>query len=99
MKSSKENVDKIIEIFTKLKNEHKIKAPESDYYFWINKKSPEEFLDFMDNISSQLTKTQIAKAKDVTAKEGAETIYEDDTWLVLKINTYYAAAKYGKNTK
>lgn len=53
----------------------------------------------LENAIEVLEDTPTRKELDKQAKEGAEKIYEDDRWLVVKINTYGAAVKYGKNTQ
>jgi len=80
------------------------KSPYNDIYFWL-KDNPfpgyelddndalEYFLTGHDPLS--LSNNQLRKK----AKEGAKTVYFDDEWLVLKINTYQASNLYGKNTK
>lgn len=72
----------------------RLKSPENDIYYWM-KKSPEELEATLDKVSSTATKSQ----SEINAKEGAEVVFEDSEWLVLKINTYEAAKKYGKGTK
>lgn len=71
----------------------RMKSPQNDIYYWM-KKDTDELKDFLNNLSA--TKTR--KEKSDTARQGAEKLYSDDKWDVLKINTFEASKKYGKGT-
>jgi len=76
--------------FFELRN--RLNPPQNDVYYWINKKPSE-----LENALNSIEKSR--KQKDMEAREGTDLIFEDDTWLVLKINTHEASKKYGKGTK
>lgn len=74
-----------------LKLRHNLKAPENDIYYWIKKKTPEEFEDFV---------FQAEEARQLKAAEmGAKLVAENDYWKVYNITTYEASEKYGRDTK
>ena len=82
----------IADKFFKLKN--RIKSPQNDLYFWL-KKEPVELQDFIDDLESTKSKTQIERE----AKQGAKLLYNKNGWKIYRIDTYEAATYYGKNTE
>ena len=100
MNESKEDNQKLIDHvgeetaqrFFKLKP--RIKSPQNDLYFWL-KKEPVELQDFLDELESTKSKTQIERE----AKQGAKLLYNKNGWKIYRIDTYEAATYYGKNTK
>ena len=97
---SKEDIDKFIawagdelaQRFNAQKN--RLRGNERDIYYWMgkDKKDLEDRLNEIENIKTR-------KQSNNYAKQGADKVYEDSNWLVLKINTYEASVKYGKNTE
>ena len=77
-----------------MKIRDKIPKDQNDYKdFQKLKKLPiSDVQDFVDNFQSESERRK-------EAKKGAQKLYEDSDWLVLKITTYPAAVEYGKNTK
>ena len=78
--------------FFKLKP--RIKSPQNDLYYWL-KKEPVELQDFLNDLESTKSKTQIERE----AKQGAKLLYNKNGWKIYRIDTYEAATYYGKNTK
>ena len=100
LNESKEDNQKLIDYvgeetadrFFKLKP--RIKSPQNDLYYWL-KKEPVELQDFLDDLESTKSKTQIERE----AKQGAKLLYNKNGWKIYRIDTYEAATYYGKNTK
>ena len=67
----------------------------SNYEKWAHESAIDSLKTALDNVEQTPTRREINKL----GKEGSEKIYEDDDWLVLKINTYEASVKYGKGTE
>lgn len=63
----------------------------------MNYNSIQELEDSIMNIINSGYKSK--SDLDRLAKKGSNTVYEDNNYLVLKINDYMAARKYGKNTR
>lgn len=78
--------------FFKLKP--RIKSPQNDLYYWL-KREPVELQDFLNDLESTKSKTQIERE----AKQGAKLLYNKNGWKIYRIDTYEAATYYGKNTK
>lgn len=83
-----------------LKQKPRLKSPENDFYHWIRKSKQDlegtinELDSRLSELENKLTRSQRAQL----AAEGAEPLYEDDDWVVLRIDEYPAAAKYGAGT-
>ena len=75
---------------------HRLKTPESDLYYWIKNKTPEELEAAVSSLENSKTKTQ---AKKDLSDAGAKLISETEHWKVYHITTYEAAQKYGRDTK
>lgn len=75
----------------------RMKAPENDFYHWIraSKEDLNGTIEKLDAFLSELEGKKTRSQKSKLASEGADVVYEDDEWIVLKINTYEAAQKYG----
>lgn len=73
----------------------KIKSPENDFYFWIKNKTKEELSDFLTELQTTKSVSQIKKED----KKDAELIYSKDGWKIYKILTYDASKYYGKGTR
>lgn len=71
---------------------HRLTPPQNDLYYWMDKDISE-----LENVLNSIEKS--IKEKDDEAREGTDLIFENDTWLILKINTHEASKKYGKGTK
>lgn len=67
----------------------------SNYEKWAHENAIDGLKTALDNVEQTPTRREINKL----GKEGSEKIYEDENWLVLKINTYEASVKYGKGTE
>ena len=80
--------------FLSIKN--KLKAPESDLYYWIKGSTPEEFETFLHNIEQKKSNTQLKKE---VAGQGAKLVCSTTHWDVYNITTYEAAQSYGRDTK
>ena len=80
--------------FLAIKN--RLKAPESDLYYWIKNKTPEELEIAVSTLENSKTKTQ---AKKDLSDAGAKLISETAHWKVYHITTYEAAQKYGRDTR
>ena len=77
-------------------NKNKIKDIEKrDIQYW-EKQTPEDFTEFVNNLSQVKSNTQ-QKVEQKTS--GADLIYEDDEWLVYHIKTEEASKLLGKGTK
>ena len=84
----------LVSIFKQNKN--KIKEIEKrDIQYW-EKQTPEDFTEFVNNLSQVKSNTQ-QKVEQKTS--GADLIYEDDEWLVYHIKTEEASKLLGKGTK
>lgn len=63
----------------------------------MNYKNPEELEDDIISVNNSGYKT---KAEfDAIARKGTQQIYKDKEFIILKINNWVAAKKYGANTK
>lgn len=71
----------------------RLKGQERDIYYWM-KKDISELKDKINELDNKPT----LKQRREKAKEGAETLYEDSNWEVLKITTIEASCQYGSNT-
>ena len=80
--------------FLAVKN--RLKAPESDLYYWIKNKTVDELEQAIINIENTKSAT---KAKRDIADEGAELVCESEHWKVYHITTFEASKKYGRDTK
>jgi hypothetical protein len=81
--------------FVKLKP--RLKSPENDVTYWTstkNPRKPEELEQKLVELEGTKTKSQL----DSEAREGAELIAENDSFLVYHIKNFEASKKYGKNT-
>jgi len=67
----------------------------SNYEEWAHDSAINSLKTALDDVEQTPTRREINKL----GKAGSEKIYEDDNWLVLKINTYEASVKYGKGTE
>jgi len=78
----------------------RMSSPENDFYHWINlaKDDLEGTIEKLDSFLSGLENRKTRSQKSKLASEGASVVYEDDDWIVLKIDTYEAAQKYGAGT-
>lgn len=92
----KDLVDSYIEDFKSLKNKNRIKKTEDKNIDNWGKKPWEDFVEFVDTLKKEKSKTEEKKLKKM---EGAELKAEDDNWLVYKITTHDAAKIYGAGTK
>ena len=64
-----------------------------DIYYWMKQGK-----NSLDIALQTLEKSPTRKEIDKNASKGAQKIYEDDKWLVLKITSFEASIKYGKGT-
>lgn len=89
------------DILTRFKaQKQRLQSPENDFYYWI-RKSREDLEGTIEELEATLTRFESSltrSQKRQLAAAGADLLYEDDEWIVLKINTYEAAAKYGAGT-
>ena len=78
----------------------RMRSPENDFYYWIrlSREDLDGTIEKLDSFLSGLENKQTRSQRSKLASEGAEIVYEDDEWIVLKINTYEAAKKYGAGT-
>ena len=78
----------------------RMRSPENDFYYWISKSKEdlEGTIEELDKFLSGFENKQTRSQKRKLAEEGADVVFEDEEWIVLKINTYAAAAKYGAGT-
>ena len=78
----------------------RMKSPENDFYYWIklSKDDLEGTIEKLDSYIADLENRKTRSQKSKLASEGAEIVFEDDEWIVLKIDTYEAAQKYGAGT-
>lgn len=70
----------------------KLKSPENDFYYWIKKNNIEELTNFLTRYKSNTVKRE-------DAKKGAVLLATIEGWKLYRIDTYEAAALYGKGTK
>lgn len=79
----------------------RLHSPENDFYHWIRaaKSDLNGTIEKLDGVLAGLEKKMSRSQKSKLAAEGADIIYEDDEWIVLKINTYEAAVKYGAGSR
>lgn len=80
--------------FLVIKN--KLKAPESDLYYWIKKNSVAELEKAIIVAEKSKSKSQIIRD---TSDEGAKLVCDSEHWKVYHITTYAASKKYGRDTK
>ena len=92
--------------FFKVKD--RLKGELRDIYYWLSlekKLGPDKELahqNALDSLEYAITDVEVTptkKERQELAKSGSEKIYNDDRWLVLKINTFEASVKYGKHTQ
>lgn len=87
----------LLDRFKALKQNNRLSGQESDNYFWI-RKSKEDLEGTIAELDTRLSELEhkVSRAeRRRMAQTGAEVLYEDDEWIVLKINTYEAAQLYG----
>ena len=72
-------------------------SPENDYYYWIRKsrENLEGTIEELENFVSQYENRLSRRERSKLAADGADVLYDDSDWIVLKINNYEAAKKYG----
>lgn len=87
--------EELAQRFFKLKDSKRIKHPESDIYHWMRQ---DDGLDKLELRIQEIEETPTRRELRKQAREGAELLYEDNTWLVYKINTVEASRQYGKDT-
>lgn len=81
--------------FIKLKP--RLKSPENDVTYWTSTKTPRK----PEELETKLGELELTKTKsqlDSEAREGAELVAENDSFLVYKIKNFEASKKYGKNS-
>ena len=89
-------VETYLKLFRKLKDRNRIvNEQQRDVNFW-GKGKFEDFVTFLNNISSQKSKTE---EKKLVKTSGATLVAENDGWKVYRITTHEAAMKYGAGTK
>ena len=84
--------DDLANKFFKLKN--RLQGEEKDIYYWMGRNKQDLAFSL-----KEVEETPTKKERSTLAKEGSEKIYEDDKWLVLRIDNYEASRRYGKSTK
>lgn len=98
--------DELADRFFAVKN--RLKGELKDIYYWISlekKLGPNKELahqNALDSLEYAITDVEVTptkKERQELAKNGSEKIYEDERWLVLKINSFEASVKYGKHTQ
>ena len=83
------------------KQKNRLKGKESDIYYWMGlEKTLGKYvaLGELKFTLRGLEEYPTSKERNRLAREGSEKIYEDSSWLVLRIDTYEASKKYGKST-
>ena len=75
-----------------------------DIYWWMTQANKffgddKQVLKTLKDFVKELESIPTKKERNKNAREGSEKVYDDGRWLVLKINTYEASAKYGKHTQ
>ena len=87
--------DELANEFYKYKD--RMKGEEKDIYYWIKQGDwgKKELSDYVDRLKKTPTRAEVNQK----GREGAELIYEDDTWRVYHITSYEGAVKYGKGTQ
>lgn len=68
---------------------------EADLGYWVNPKNgrkPDDLRKFLQNYQSKSQK----KSKE--KREGAETVFDDNNWQVIRLDTYEAARYYGEGS-
>jgi hypothetical protein len=73
----------------------RMSSPENDMTYWTSTKTPRQ----PEELNEIIKKLEKKAEKKKQVEDGAELIYEDDTWYVYKINTFPACQKYGARTK
>ena len=83
--------------FKALKQSNRLTGEKSGYYYWIGKSREdlEGTIEKLDSFLSSLENRVSRGDRRRLAQDGADVLYEDEDWIVLKINTYEAAQKYG----
>ena len=87
-----DQIDTYFEDFKFLKDRNKIQSIEDKNIDNWGKKPWEEFVEFIDELKKEKSKSQEIREMK---KEGAELVAEDDNWRVYKITTYEASRTYG----
>lgn len=80
--------------FLAIKN--RLKAPESDLYYWIKNGSVDELEQAVQALENAKADRQASKA---LVSQGAKLVCETDYWKVYHITTFEAAKFYGRDTK
>lgn len=76
----------------------RMQSPQNDFYYWIRMSREEGLDDAIANLESTLRELENRPTRSQRrsrAAEGATIVFEDDNWIVLRIDTYEAAKRYG----
>lgn len=73
----------------------RLKAPESDLYYWIKNKSVEDLRATVASIETTKSNNRLS----IEGGYGATLVGENDYWKVYHITSYGAAQKYGRDTQ
>jgi len=92
----KEDIDKTFKDFKSAKDANKIKDFQEKNIDTWGKGNFEEFKKFVDNVSTEKSKTQ---HKETQKAEGAKLVAENGDWRVYNILEHKACMLYGSNTK
>lgn len=79
----------------------RLTGKEKDIYYWMGLDKVRGHNGAISELSMTLRyleKIPTNKERKQLARGGSEKVYDDSNWLVLKIDTYEASEKYGKNT-
>jgi hypothetical protein len=79
--------------FLAIKN--RLKAPESDLYYWIKNKTPYDLSQVVTEIENTKSSSQIRK----DATSGGKLVCDTAHWKVYHITTFEASKYYGRDTR
>ena len=80
----------------------RLQGNQKDIYYWMGLEKQWGKQGALQELSSTLRELEnipSKKERQELAKGGSTKVYEDNDWLVLRIDTYEAAVKYGKGTQ
>lgn len=83
--------------FTKFKT--RLEQPQNDMTYWTSTREPHQPDELNQVLRSLEAEAEEKENKKKLAKEGAEILFEDESWLVYKIKTFEACKKYGAGSR
>lgn len=73
-----------------------LKAPETDYYYWIKNKKPQDLYDVVNDTERVI---EVKRTKKAEIADGAELVNETEHWKIYHITNFEASQYYGRDSK